>query len=165
MVGLLCCDKYMCTFLNIDSGLSSAVRTTKSKRAGLIFPVGRLKRQLQKGKMNLVLILVRTNFPKILNIQFSRTKQFPFFTSSAFCCTGRYANRISDMAAVTLGGCLEYLVSELVDLAGGECHRHNRSRVIPRHILLCVTKDAELSEFLKNVTISEGGHDIRNPVV
>lgn len=56
------------------------------------------------------------------------------------------------MAAV-----LQYLAEELVELAGDICNQSRRARINPRHILLAVKKDAELSLLLKDVTISYGG--------
>lgn len=56
------------------------------------------------------------------------------------------------MAAV-----LEYLCAEVIDIAGIEATKAKKQRITPRHLMLAVKKDAELSELLKDVTMSESG--------
>ena len=54
---------------------------------------------------------------------------------------------ISTKAAVTLACTLEYLCSEVIELAGDECLDEGKGKIIkPRHISLAVKKDEELSE-------------------
>lgn len=70
---------------------------------------------------------------------------------------GRYAERLGSGAAVFLAAVLEYLVAEIVELAGHSSKAKNKRRITPRHICLAIRGDEELAELLKNVTISEGG--------
>ncbi|WVQ70409.1 uncharacterized protein L199_008636 [Kwoniella botswanensis] len=91
---------------------------SRSSKAGLIFPVGRVHRYLRKG---------------------------------------RYADRVGGGAAIYMAAVLEYLVAELVELAGNAARDNKRSRVSPRHILLAVRNDEELHQVLEKVTIAEGG--------
>lgn len=70
---------------------------------------------------------------------------------------GRYADRLGSNAAVYMAGVLEYLVAEILELSGNTCVANKKKRVIPRHIMMAVRGDAELSKLFENVTISEGG--------
>merc|ERR1719239_2081326 len=56
------------------------------------------------------------------------------------------------MAAV-----IEYLVAEILELAGNAAKEFKKGRITPRHILLAVANDEELHQLLKNVTIAQGG--------
>ena len=91
---------------------------SRSAKAGLQFPVGRIARHLKKG---------------------------------------RYAARIGSGAPVYMAAVLEYLVAEILELAGNAANEHKKHRIIPRHIQLAVRNDEELSKFLGKVTIASGG--------
>ena len=93
-------------------------KKTRSSRAGLSFPVGRIHRLLRKG---------------------------------------HYAERIGAGAPVYLASVLEYLVAEVLELAGNASRDNKRTRIGPRHIQLAVRNDEELNKLLDGVTISEGG--------
>lgn len=54
-------------------------------------------------------------------------------------------------------GVLEYLVSEVTEIAGNAAHDNKRARITPRHITLAIQNDDELKELLKDVTIPSGG--------
>ena len=91
---------------------------SKSSKAGLQFPVGRLARMLRKG---------------------------------------RYSQRVGAGAPVYMAAVLEYVVAELLELAGNACRDHQKTRIVPRHIQLAVRNDEELNKFLGSVTIASGG--------
>merc|ERR1712232_1192583 len=91
---------------------------TRSFRAGLQFPVGRIHRHLRQG---------------------------------------RYASRIGAGAPVYLAAVLEYLVAEILELAGNAARDNKKVRVVPRHIQLAVRNDEELNKLLTDVTIASGG--------
>ncbi|KAB7499160.1 Histone H2A type 1-A [Armadillidium nasatum] len=103
---------------------SGIVRKVKSKsksrssRAGLYFPVGRIHRYFKRGK---------------------------------------YSKRVGAEAPVYLAAVLEYLVAELLDLAGDASKAMKKTRIIPRHLQLAIKNDEEINKLLLNVTISEGG--------
>lgn len=66
-------------------------------------------------------------------------------------------HRIGAGAPVYMGAVLEYLCAEVLELAG-KAARDNKKRIIaPRHLLLAVANDNELSRLLQGVTISAGG--------
>ena len=91
---------------------------SRSAKAGLTFPVGRLGRLLKKG---------------------------------------RYAKRIGAGAPVYMAAVLEYLVAELLELAGNAARDNKKTRIIPRHIQLAVKNDEELNKYLGRATIASGG--------
>lgn len=91
---------------------------SRSKRAGLSFPVGRIHRHLKKG---------------------------------------HYADRIGAGAPVYLAAVLEYLVAEILELAGNAARDNKKSRIIPRHLQLAIRNDEELNQILQGVTLSQGG--------
>lgn len=93
-------------------------KQTKSSRAGLAFPVGRITSALKKGK---------------------------------------YADRIGTGAGIYMAAALEYLMAEILELAGNAAKDNKKSRIIPRHIQLAIRNDDELSHLLKHVSISQGG--------
>ncbi|KAJ7922598.1 histone H2A [Mycena leptocephala] len=91
---------------------------TRSAKAGLQFPVGRMHRLLKKGN---------------------------------------YAQRVGAGAPVYLAAVLEYLVAEILELAGNAARDNKKKRIIPRHLQLAIRNYEELSKLLGSVVISEGG--------
>uniref|UniRef100_A0A5S6QQF2 Histone H2A n=1 Tax=Trichuris muris TaxID=70415 RepID=A0A5S6QQF2_TRIMR len=91
---------------------------TRSSKAGLQFPVGRIHRLLRHGN---------------------------------------FAKRIGAGAPVYLAAVLEYLTAEVLELAGNAARDNKKVRVIPRHLLLAIRNDEELSKFLRGVIIAQGG--------
>lgn len=91
---------------------------SRSVRAGLQMPVGRIARQLKKG---------------------------------------RYAQRTGAGASVYLAAVLEYLVAEILELAGNAAKDNKKQRIVPRHIMLAIRNDDELNKLLYDVTIAAAG--------
>ena len=56
------------------------------------------------------------------------------------------------MAAV-----LEYIVAEVLELAGNAAKANKKMRIIPRHIQLAVGNDDELNSFFGSAIIAAGG--------
>ena len=64
---------------------------------------------------------------------------------------------LGNASPVYLAAVLEYLTAEVLELAGNAARDNKRARINPRHILLAVSNDTELSSLLKSVTIPSGG--------
>lgn len=60
-------------------------------------------------------------------------------------------------AAVYLTAVLEYMVAEVLELAGNVMKDAKKHRINPRHICLAIKNDAELNELIGNACISQGG--------
>merc|ERR1719499_2915504 len=93
-------------------------KSSRSAKAGVTFPVGRLARYMREGA---------------------------------------YAQRIGGGSAVYVAAVLEYLIAEVLELAGNAAKDNKKSRIVPRHILLAVRNDEELNKFMANTTIADGG--------
>lgn len=83
--------------------------------------------------------------------------KFPVGRISRLLHNGNYAERVGIGAPIYLGAVLEYLVAEMLELAGNAARDNNKKRIIPRHIQLAVRNDEELNKLLSHVTISRGG--------
>merc|ERR1711941_100083 len=92
-------------------GKGKGKNTTKSSRAGLTFPVGRLTRYLRNGN---------------------------------------YSKRCSPGAGIFMAAVLEYLTAEVVELAGNACRDNKRKTINPRHLMLAVRNDEELSQMFSH---------------
>lgn len=93
-------------------------KKSRSERANLLFPVGRLHRYLKHHH------------------------QF---------------GRVGIGSAVYTAAVLEYLVAEVLELAGDAARGNNKCRITPRHLSLAIGNDAELARLLRGVTIAQGG--------
>ena len=91
---------------------------SRSAKAGLTFPVGRLGRHLKKG---------------------------------------RFAKRVGAGAPVYMAAILEYLVAEILELAGNAARDNKKTRIVPRHIQMAIKNDEELNKYLGKATIAAGG--------
>ena len=134
---------------------------TKSSKAGLQFPVGRIARYLKKGRYagesqqqqqqlhSLHIFTLGCHFSHWhvnTNIELTLPLLLP-------PCT----ERIGAGAPVYLAAVLEYLAAEVLELSGNAARDNKKSRIVPRHIQLAVRNDEELSKLLAGVTIAEGG--------
>ncbi|OMJ74189.1 hypothetical protein SteCoe_26943 [Stentor coeruleus] len=108
----------------LESDEEKTSRVLKSKKAGLIFPVGRVLRIMKQR---------------------------------------RYADRISPNCAVSICAVLEYLTTEILDIAGErtlstESDVASKKMIKPRHICLAVKGDFEMIKAIgPDVIIPMGG--------
>ncbi|EFJ48967.1 hypothetical protein VOLCADRAFT_36244, partial [Volvox carteri f. nagariensis] len=82
---------------------------------------------------------------------------FPVARVARYLKKGRYADRLSALAAVYLAAVLEYLAAEVLELAGDAARDCKRVRIIPRHILLAVKNDEDLDLVFQQVILPEAG--------
>ncbi|OLP95698.1 Pyruvate kinase [Symbiodinium microadriaticum] len=65
--------------------------------------------------------------------------------------------RVSQDASIYLTGVMEYVVAEILELAGNTVKEQKKQRIIPRNIQLAIRNDEELNKYMANVTIKSGG--------
>jgi len=70
---------------------------------------------------------------------------------------GNYSKRLSVASGVYAAAVIEYLVAEVLELAGKASTDNNKRRISPRHISLAIRNDEELNRFCDGVLISQGG--------
>merc|ERR1711974_331806 len=70
---------------------------------------------------------------------------------------GNYSKRCSPGAGIFMAAVLEYLTAEVVELAGNACRDNKRKTINPRHLMLAVRNDEELSQLFKAAIIPGGG--------
>ena len=70
---------------------------------------------------------------------------------------GGYSKRVGGAAPVYMAAVLEYIVAEVLELAGNAAKDNKKQRIVPRHIMLAVKNDDELSNLLGSVTIANAG--------
>jgi len=71
--------------------------------------------------------------------------------------TGTFAKRIGVGAGLYMAAVIEYLCAEILELAGAAAFDFNKKRIIPRHIMLSVRGDDELTKLLQDVHICDSG--------
>ncbi|PBK60478.1 histone-fold-containing protein [Armillaria solidipes] len=83
--------------------------------------------------------------------------QFPVTRFHRKLRSNNVGKRIATGAPVYLAAVIEYLVAEIVELAGNAAKDNKKRRILPRHLQLAIRNDDELQRLLGNVVIAEGG--------
>ena len=60
-------------------------------------------------------------------------------------------------AAVYSAAVLEYLIAELVELAGVCAKKEEKVRIVPRHLMMAIRGDAEMNHLLKKAVLPDAG--------
>nr|XP_033466128.1 histone H2A-beta, sperm-like [Epinephelus lanceolatus] len=79
--------------------------------------------------------------------------QFPVDHVHRLLCKGNYVERVSAGAPIYLAAVLEYLTTEILELAGNAARGKKKTRIIPHHRQLAVRNHEELNKLLAGVTI------------
>ncbi|XBI41961.1 hypothetical protein VPH35_126360 [Triticum aestivum] len=83
--------------------------------------------------------------------------KFPISRVGRYLRQGRYARRVAALAPVFLAAVLEYLVAEVLEMAGNAAKDNKKKLITPRHLLLAIRNDNEFSRLLAGVTIAQAG--------
>jgi histone H2A len=123
---------------------------SRSSKAGLQFPVGRIARYLKAGKYA---ERVGAGAPVYLSavLEYLAAEVIPD-PSFVPVCQIRF-----DPIPRFLIPCAEWMVLQVLELAGNAARDNKKNRIVPRHIQLAVRNDEELSKLLGTVTIAAGG--------
>lgn len=84
--------------------------------------------------------------------------QFPVGLIHFMLREGNYAEDVSNGSPVYLAAVLEYLVTEIVELAGNVARDNQETRITPRHLQLAIRNDEELNRLLAGLTIAYGAY-------
>ncbi|XP_050998235.1 histone H2A-Bbd type 1-like [Acomys russatus] len=80
--------------------------------------------------------------------------QFPVSRVDRFLREGNYSRRLSSSAPVFFAGVLEYVTSNLLELAGEEAHTNGKKRIAPEHVIRVVKNNEQLHHLFKNTANS-----------
>ena len=81
--------------------------------------------------------------------------KFSYGKIGKFCKNGRFADRIGAGVPIYMSAVLEYLTEEIVTLAEAQLKKDlgnskKKERITPRHIMLAIKSDPELSRLFEN---------------
>lgn len=74
--------------------------------------------------------------------------QFGVPRVARFMKEGRYSQRIGGGAPIVLASVLQYISSEILELAGDQAKRMKKQRINPRHVMLAIKEDPELNKLI-----------------
>uniref|UniRef100_A0A671S858 Histone H2A n=1 Tax=Sinocyclocheilus anshuiensis TaxID=1608454 RepID=A0A671S858_9TELE len=119
-------------------GKARAKAKSRSSRAGLQFPVGRVHRLLRKGNYA---ERVGAGAPVYL------AAVLEYLTAEILELAGNAARDNKKTR----------IIPRHLQLAGNAARDNKKTRIIPRHLQLAVRNDEELNKLLGGVTIAQGG--------
>ena len=83
--------------------------------------------------------------------------QFSVARMAKFMKQGRYADRIGGGAPVYAAAAMQYICSEVLELAGNKAQQEKKQRIKPRHVMLAIKEDVELNKLLGNADFAQCG--------
>ncbi|CAF1129559.1 unnamed protein product [Didymodactylos carnosus] len=120
------------------SGKARAKAKTRSSRAGLQFPVGRIHRLLRRG-----------NYAERVGAG------APVYLSAVLEYLSAEILELAGNAVMHNLRCIVELC--FVRLLSFQARDNKKTRIIPRHLQLAIRNDEELNKLLSGVTIAQGG--------
>ncbi|MCO5608509.1 hypothetical protein L7F22_062720 [Adiantum nelumboides] len=127
---------------------SAATSVSRSSKAGLQFPVGRIARFLKAGKYAQ---RIGAGAPVYL------AAVLEYLAAEAL----NHDLRAFSLPQISFYNSLMTSIvstcAQVLELAGNAARDNKKTRVVPRHIQLAVQNDEELSKLLGSVTIASGG--------
>uniref|UniRef100_A0A8P0NN96 Histone H2A n=2 Tax=Canis lupus familiaris TaxID=9615 RepID=A0A8P0NN96_CANLF len=156
-----------------QGGKARAKAKTRSSRAGLQFPVGRVHRLLRKGNYServgagapvYLAAVLEYLTAEILELAGNaardnkKTRIIPRHLQLAIR-NDEELNKLLGRVTIAQGGVLPNIQAVLLPkkLAGNAARDNKKTRIIPRHLQLAIRNDEELNKLLGRVTIAQGG--------
>ena len=69
----------------------------------------------------------------------------------------RLAKTVGKRSAIVMTAVMEYICSEVLELAGNITQEANKKRIVPRHIMLAIANDEELTKIINKPIFHESG--------
>jgi len=82
---------------------------------------------------------------------------FPVGRIHSWLKKGLFTERVGNKTAIYMAAVLEYIASEILELAGNSATDNKRQTITPRDIAIIMMHDEELNDLLKNAYIAQGG--------
>jgi len=82
---------------------------------------------------------------------------FPVARVNRYIKKGRFAKRVGGNAPIFMAAVLEYVVAEVLEVAGNNALADKKHRLRPRHVMLAIEEDQDLQKLLGGVTIAGAG--------
>ena len=101
--------------------------------------------------------------PDIDNSKNHSSQKFSVGKIAKYCKHGRFVDRVGAGAPVYISAVLEYITAELIELAEHQLKKEqtggkkNKERITPRHIMLAIRGDPELSQFFGKANFCQAG--------
>ncbi|RXM92131.1 Core histone macro-H2A.1 [Acipenser ruthenus] len=141
-------------------GKKKSTKTSRSTKAGVIFPVGRMLRYIKKGHPKYrigvgapVYMAAVLEYLTGVDAQLQPDPRSPSQVNELpYPLTNTVPPETHSNHTAT-----RFVSAEILELAGNAARDNKKGRVTPRHILLAIANDEELNQLLKGVTIAAGG--------
>jgi histone H2A len=82
---------------------------------------------------------------------------FPVGRVNRYIKKGRFSHRVGSNAPIFMAAILEYVVAEVLEVAGNNARAEKKTRLRPRHVMLAIEEDQDLKHVFKDITIAGAG--------